>query len=182
MPRWRKPPRKTEIIGQFAAGSILPILQTSSGGSPPEREQSGINATVVGCCFCPVAEWRARCRLGAITIHQSRDYGCTRKPRLAHSRGFFVRSAGRRCPADCGVDATMPAMAELLLRRAIAAPGEVYDVLSGRRTVGRIILSNGSAASQWSRHYPTATTRNARQHRLRGYLRRCHEGVRPELG
>jgi hypothetical protein len=24
----RKPPRKTEIIGQFAAGPILPILQT----------------------------------------------------------------------------------------------------------------------------------------------------------
>jgi hypothetical protein len=54
-------------------------------------------------------------------------------------------------------------MAELLLRRAIAAPGEVYDVLSGRRTVGRIILSNGSAASQWSGYHeertPTPATR-----------------------
>ena len=43
----------------------------------------------------------------------------------------------------------MPAMADLLLRRAPAAPGEVYDVLRGRRIVGRIMLSNGSAASQW---------------------------------
>jgi hypothetical protein len=40
-------------------------------------------------------------------------------------------------------------MAELLLRRAIAARGEVYDVLRGRRIVGRIMLSNGSSASQW---------------------------------
>src|SRR4051812_16660986 len=43
----------------------------------------------------------------------------------------------------------MPAMADLLLRRAPAAPGEVYDVLSGSRIVGRILLSNASAASQW---------------------------------
>jgi hypothetical protein len=54
-------------------------------------------------------------------------------------------------------DRTMAAMADLLLRRAPAAPGEVYDVLRGRRIVGRIMLSNGSAASQWvwtmSYHY-----------------------------
>jgi len=43
----------------------------------------------------------------------------------------------------------MSAMADLLLRRAPAAPGEVYDVLSGSRIVGRILLSNTSAASQW---------------------------------
>ena len=43
----------------------------------------------------------------------------------------------------------MAPMADLLLRRAPAAPGEVYDVLRGRRIVGRIMLSNGSAASQW---------------------------------
>jgi hypothetical protein len=43
----------------------------------------------------------------------------------------------------------MPAMADLLLRRAPAAPGEVYDVLSGSRIVGRILLSDASAASQW---------------------------------
>jgi hypothetical protein len=52
---------------------------------------------------------------------------------------------------------TMAAMADLLLRRARAASGEVYDVLRGRRIVGRIMLSNGSAASQWvwtiSYHY-----------------------------
>ena len=30
----------------------------------------------------------------------------------------------------------MPAMADLLLRRAPAAPGEVYNVLSGSRIVG----------------------------------------------
>ena len=43
----------------------------------------------------------------------------------------------------------MPAMADLLLRRAPAAPGEVYNVLSGSRIVGRILLSDASAASQW---------------------------------
>jgi hypothetical protein len=43
----------------------------------------------------------------------------------------------------------MPAMADLLLRRAPAAPGEVYDVLGGSRIVGRNLLSDASAASQW---------------------------------
>ena len=43
----------------------------------------------------------------------------------------------------------MPAMPDLILRRAPAAPGEVYDVLSGSRIVGRILLSDASAASQW---------------------------------
>ena len=42
----------------------------------------------------------------------------------------------------------MPAMVELLLKRATAASGEVYDVLSGSRIVGRIWLST-SPASQW---------------------------------
>ena len=40
---------------------------------------------------------------------------------------------------------------------APAASGEVYDVLRGRKIVGRIMLSNGSAASHWvwtiSYHY-----------------------------
>jgi hypothetical protein len=52
---------------------------------------------------------------------------------------------------------TMAAMVDLLLRRAPAAFGEVDDVLRGRKIVGRIMLSNGSAASQWvwtmSYHY-----------------------------
>ena len=43
----------------------------------------------------------------------------------------------------------MPAMAELLLKRVTAASGEVYDVLSGSRIVGRIWLSDASPASQW---------------------------------
>jgi hypothetical protein len=43
----------------------------------------------------------------------------------------------------------MPAMEDLLLRRAPAAPGEVYDILSGSRIVGRILLSDAPAASQW---------------------------------
>jgi hypothetical protein len=51
----------------------------------------------------------------------------------------------------------MAAMVDLLLRRAPAAFGEVDDVLRGRKIVGRIMLSNGSAASQWvwtmSYHY-----------------------------
>jgi len=46
-------------------------------------------------------------------------------------------------------DRTMPAMVELLLKRATAASGEVYDVLSGSRIVGRILLSDASPASQW---------------------------------
>jgi hypothetical protein len=58
----------------------------------------------------------------------------------------------------------MAAMVDLLLRRAPAASGEVYDVLRGRKIVGRIMLSDGSAASQWvwtiSYHY----TRTARRH------------------
>jgi hypothetical protein len=32
----------------------------------------------------------------------------------------------------------------------MASSGEVYDVLYGRRIVGRIILSDGSAASRWA--------------------------------
>jgi hypothetical protein len=40
-------------------------------------------------------------------------------------------------------------MTDLLFKRATAAPGEVYDALYERRIVGRIMLSNGSAASQW---------------------------------
>ena len=43
----------------------------------------------------------------------------------------------------------MSAMADLLLRRAPAAPGEVYDVLSESRIVGRILLSDAPTASQW---------------------------------
>jgi hypothetical protein len=39
-------------------------------------------------------------------------------------------------------------MSDLILKRATAT-GEVYDVLSGHRIVGRIMLSGGSAASQW---------------------------------
>jgi hypothetical protein len=39
-------------------------------------------------------------------------------------------------------------MSDLILKRATAT-GEVYDVLSGHRIVGRIMLSAGSAASQW---------------------------------
>jgi hypothetical protein len=57
----------------------------------------------------------------------------------------------------------MPAMAELLLKRATAASGEVYDVLSGSRIVGRILLSDASPASQWVWTDPTATTKAARR-------------------
>ena len=46
-------------------------------------------------------------------------------------------------------------MADLLLQLAAAAPGEVYDVLSGSRIVGRILPSDASAASQsvWTLSY-----------------------------
>ena len=43
----------------------------------------------------------------------------------------------------------MPAMAELLLKRATAASVEVYDVLSGSRIVVGFLLSDASPASQW---------------------------------
>jgi hypothetical protein len=76
----------------------------------------------------------------------------------------------------------MPAMADLLLRRAPAAPGEVYDVLSGSRIVGRILLSDASAASQWvwtlSYDYQEDRTPHSR---LCRYPRRRPAGVREEL-
>ena len=40
-------------------------------------------------------------------------------------------------------------MPDLLLKRAAASPGEVYDVLCGRRIVGRVMLSKESTASRW---------------------------------
>jgi hypothetical protein len=43
----------------------------------------------------------------------------------------------------------MTPMPDLLLKRAAASPGEVYDVLCGRRIVGRVMLSKESTASQW---------------------------------
>ena len=61
-------------------------------------------------------------------------------PRCGPTRQRLAAAAPRRM---------MPAMPDLLLRRAPAAPGEVYDVLSGSRIVGRILLSDASAASQW---------------------------------
>ena len=60
-------------------------------------------------------------------------------------------------------DRTMPAMAELLLKRATAASVEVYDVLSGSRIVV------GSCYPMRRRHHsgsgqcPTATTKAARR-------------------
>ena len=77
---------------------------------------------------------------------------------------------------------TMAAMVDLLLRRAPAASGEVYDVLRGRRIVGRIMLSNGSAASQWVWTLLLPLPQGPHSDtRLRAYPRRCHEGVLPQL-
>ena len=75
------------------------------------------------------------------------------------------------------------AMADLLLRRAPAASGEVYDVLRGRKIVGRIMLSNGSAASQWvwtiSYHYhedrtPTHGYEPTRDAAMKAFFRSWH--------
>lgn len=78
---------------------------------------------------------------------------------------------------------TMAAMVDLLLRRAPAASGEVYDVLRGRKIVGRIMLSNGSAASQWvwtiSYHYhedrtPTHGYEPSRDAAMKAFFRSWH--------
>jgi hypothetical protein len=72
---------------------------------------------------------------------------------------------------------------DLLLRRAPAASGEVYDVLRGRTIVGRIMLSNGSAASQWvwtiSYHYhedrtPTHGYEPSRDAAMKAFFRSWH--------
>ena len=77
----------------------------------------------------------------------------------------------------------MAAMADLLLRRAPAASGEVYDVLRGRKIVGRIMLSNGSATSQWvwtiSYHYhedrtPTHGYEPSRDAAMKAFSRSWH--------
>ena len=78
---------------------------------------------------------------------------------------------------------TMAAMVDLLLRRAPAASAEVYDVLGGRKIVGRIMLSNGSAASQWvwtiSYHYhedltPTHGYEPSRDAAMKAFFRSWH--------
>jgi len=77
----------------------------------------------------------------------------------------------------------MAAMVDLLLRRAPAASGEVYDVLRGRKIVGRIMLSNGSATSQWvwtiSYHYhedrtPTHGYEPTRDAAMKAFFRSWH--------
>ena len=77
----------------------------------------------------------------------------------------------------------MAAMADLLLRRAPAASGEAYDVRRGTRIVGRIMLSNGSAASQWvwtiSYHYhedrtPTHGYEPSRDAAMKAFFRSWH--------
>jgi hypothetical protein len=77
----------------------------------------------------------------------------------------------------------MAAMVDLLLRRVPAASGEVYDVLRGRKIVGRIMLSNGSAASQWvwtiSYHYhedrtPTHGNEPTRDAAMKAFFRSWH--------
>ena len=77
----------------------------------------------------------------------------------------------------------MPAMAELLLKRATAASVEVYDVLSGSRIVARILLSDASPASQWvwtvSYGYhegrtPTRGYAKSREAAMQAFAKSCH--------
>ena len=79
-------------------------------------------------------------RDGSIT---SGDVGCWGKSACLLTQGHDIPAdsdplAG---PATTAPRRMMPAMEDLLLRRAPAAPGEVYDILSGSRIVGRILLS-----------------------------------------
>jgi hypothetical protein len=99
----------------------------------------------------------------------------TWRPSFAFGGRHFLRPSLRPCAvlAPSSPRRTMAAMADLLLRRAPAASGEVYDVLRGRTIVGRIMLSNGSAASQWVWTVSFTTTRTAHRHtatRLPGTL------------
>jgi hypothetical protein len=51
-------------------------------------------------------------------------------------------------------------MPDLLLKRAVASPGEVYDVMCEERIVGRIMLS-ADEQFPWVWTSPTATTKTA---------------------
>ena len=77
----------------------------------------------------------------------------------------------------------MPAMAELLLKRATAASVEVYDVLSGSRIVVGFLLSDASPASQWvwtvSYGYhegrtPTRGYAKFREAAMQAFAKSCH--------
>ena len=105
---------------------------------------------------------------------------------------FRVRRAAIFCALRCGPRsswlrrhraAQWRLWLSLLLRRAPAASGEVYDVLRGRKIVGRIMLSNGSAASQWvwtiSYHYhedrtPTHGYEPTRDAAMKAFFRSWH--------
>ena len=77
---------------------------------------------------------------------------------------------------------TMAAMVDLLLRRAPAASGEVYDVLRGRKIVGRIMLSNGSRGIAVGLDHILPLPRGPHADTWqRAYPGRCHEGVLPQL-
>ena len=106
-------------------------------------------------------------------------------PSFASAGGHFLRPSLRPqvVLAPSSPRRTMAAMVELLLRRAPAASGEVYDVLRGRKIVGRIMLSNGSAASQWvwtiSFHYhedrtPTHGYEPTRDAAMKAFFRSWH--------
>lgn len=105
--------------------------------------------------------------------------------RLSRSAGaiFCALRCGPRSSWRRRHRAAQWAMADLLLRRAPAASSEVYDVLRGRKSVGRIMLSNGSAASQWawtiSYHYhedrtPTHGYEPSRDAAMKAFFRSLH--------
>ena len=77
----------------------------------------------------------------------------------------------------------MPAMAELLLKRATAASVEVYDVLSGSRIVVGSCYPMRSPASQWvwtvSYGYhegrtPTRGYAESREAAMQAFAKSCH--------
>ena len=117
---------------------------------------------------------------------RSQRLQATWRPSIAFGRRpFFARPSLRPqvVLAPSSPRRTMAAMVELLLRRAPAASGEVYDVLRGRKIVGRIMLSNGSAASQWvwiiSYHYhedrtPTHGYELSRDAAMKAFFRSWH--------
>src|SRR6476469_265357 len=90
----------------------------------------------------------------------------TWRPSFAVCGRPFLRSSLRPhvVVAPSSPRRTMAAMVDLLLRRAPAASGEVYDVLRGRKIVGRIISPMARRHRSGSGPYPTTTTRTARRH------------------
>jgi hypothetical protein len=133
-----RPPQRRFRFGRREARSL------------PERWPAG------RCGSHYTVQGHRRAREGRIPVRpfSFRNLAWMNQPYSAYCRNPCSPSSRAEAPPDSALAAAsprrmMPPMADLMLRRAHAAPGEVYDVLSGSRIVGRILLSGASAASQW---------------------------------